>query len=411
MALTFSELQSEVKRRATKDQSGTQFDTAAKNAINAAIKRISREALWRQLRRETTFDTETSYTTGSGAGTFTNGSKNVTVTGATFITDGIQAGRLISLQGDTTLYTIKTITGETTLTIDQNYGGTTISGTGTYTILPREEYNLPIQSNHKVFMWHEDYGSPYVMGFVTDQEFLSSGVNRDDTGTPTAYRSWGYDMAIEQPLEASTVSISSSSTADTSIDITVFGTVSGYPDSETITTNSSDGTTASAGSKSFTSIERIVKSSSTTGRITATTNSGNVTVAVIPTGDTSIGINYTKIKLWPLPDSVFTMHVNYYKEPYDLVNSGDVHELGSDFDEAIILLAASKLDYETNRIEGDRIFSMYRDELKSLKRTNVDKIDWYPKLMRAGGGRNRDYRVNQFLSASQFGNNFGPSVR
>jgi hypothetical protein len=410
MALTFSELQSEVLRRATKDQGGTQFATAVKNIINTSIKRIAREAKWRQLRRSTTFDTETSYTTGTGAGTFTNGSKSVTVVGATFITDGIQVGRRISLSGDSTKFTIKTITGETTLTIDQNYGGTTASGDGTYTISPREDYNLPVQTNHNMFMWHEDYGSPFQMSYITEQDFIASGVTQTDTGTPNVYRTWGYDMIIQQPLEASVVTVSSSSTADTSIDITVHGIVSGYPDFEVITTNASDGTTAVAGSKSFTSVERITKGASTTGRITATSNSANVTVAVIPTGDSSIGINYTKVSLYPLPNSVFTMNVEYYKEVYDLVNTGDVHELGADFDEAIILLATSKIDYETNKLESDRFFGLFRDEIKSLKKTNVDKIDWFPTLRRGRSGRNADFFVNPFLRTSQFGSHFGPRV-
>lgn len=413
MSLTYSDLQNEVARRATKDQGGTQFTTAIKNAINFSLKRICREALWRPLRRETTFDTETSYTTGSGGGTFTNASKSVTMVGATLITDNIQVGRLVKLSGSTTLFTIKTITGETTFTIDQNYGGTTVSGTGTYEILPKEEYNLPIQSTHRLFMWHEGCGTPTMVNFVTDQDFYSAGVSREETGIPTNYRMWGYNMVIEQPLEASVVTISSSSTADTSISTTVFGTVGGYPDSETITTNGSDGTTAVAGSKSFTSIERFVKAASSTGTITATTNSANVTVAVIPTGDQTSGVNYSKISLYPLPSSVIPVHVNYYKEVYSLVNSGDVHELGGDFDEAIILLSTSKLDYETNKIEADRFFALYQNELKSLRQQNVDKPDWFPRLLRAKesrSNRNRDFAVTPFLTSRQFGSFFGPSV-
>ena len=38
MSLLFSELQSEVARRATWDQSGNEFDTAIKNIINTSWK-------------------------------------------------------------------------------------------------------------------------------------------------------------------------------------------------------------------------------------------------------------------------------------------------------------------------------------------------------------------------------------
>lgn len=406
--LTYRDLQNSVKERATLSQGGTQFDTAVKNAINSSLFRIAREARWRQLRRKTTFDTVTSYTTGSGAGTFTNGSKNVTVTGATFITDGIQPGRRITLQGSNKTFTIKTITGETTLTIDINYNGTTITGTGTYAILPQEEYSLPVQVDHRAFLWHEDFGFPFKMQYITDQEFYGSGIFNDRTDTPTAYRMWGVDMVDKQPLEPSVVTIASSSSSDTSINVTVFGTVSGLPDYETITTNSSDGTTSVAGSKSFSSIERIVKESSTVGRISATTNSGNQTIVTLPVGDTTAGIHYSKVQLADLPNRVFPINVQYYKDPYRLVNDGDVHELGKDFDECIILLSVMKLNYDQNQqADGDRFAVMFQDELVSLRKTNLDKIDWFPKLKKRYS--TRFPAVHPYLEFRQVGSQFGPS--
>ena len=183
--MDFKALQDEVKQRATRSQSGTQFDTTTKIAINAALNTISLEALWRPLRRKTKFDTIDKYTTGSGGGTFTNGSKSVTMVGATLLTDDIQPGRRVQLQGTSKTYTILTITGETTFTIDVNYNATTISGTGTYTILPQEEYNLPIQANQRAFLWHEDYGFPFQLRYLTDQDFYSFSLFNTTQATPT----------------------------------------------------------------------------------------------------------------------------------------------------------------------------------------------------------------------------------
>lgn len=409
--MIFSSLQTEVKRRSTLDQGGNQFDAAIKNAINFSIRKIARSALWRQLRKTTTFDTETSYTTGSGGGTFTNGSKSVTMVGATLITDGIQPGRKVTLQGSTKKFVIKTITGETTFTVDINYDGTTISGTGTYEILPKEEYVLPIQVSHRIFLRHREFGNPLTLNYIPDQEFYARGIDDNQTGTPTSYRMWGENMTLAKPLEASVVTISSSSSSDTSISTTVFGTVAGYPDSEVITTNGSDGTTAVAGTKSFTEIWGYSKSASSVGRIAATTNSANVTVAVIPAGNVTEGSNLARVQLYPLPSAVFPVTVQYYLDPLDLVNAGDVSPLGSDFDEAIILLATSKLDYETNKVEGDRFFALYNDEIKSLKKVNTDKIDWFPTLQRAKhsiSGRGFGSSVHPFLNYNQVGSNFGP---
>lgn len=410
MAYTYKDLQDEVKRRATRDRGGTQFDTAIKNIINTSLFRIAREGLWRSLRRKTTFDTIGTYTTGSGGGTFTKDSKNVTMTGATFITDNIQPGRRIKLQGDSTVFVIKTITGETTLTIDQNYGGTTISGTGTYSILGQEEYNLPIQSSHRVFLWHEGFGNPFLLNYITDQDFYSFGIENTNEATPTHYRMWEENMIDEQVKEASVITVSSSDSSDTSIDITVFGTVSGVPDSEVIATDASNGTTASAGSKSFSSIERIVKSSLTNGRITATANSTNTTVVVLPSGDSTAGVLYRKVQLYPLPDAILPINIYYYKEPYRLVNDGEVHELGQDFDEAIILLSVSKLKFEQNQKEGDQFFSLYKTEMQTLRKTNIDKIDWFPSMRRSSRGR-RDHLVHPHLRTSQVGANFGIRIR
>lgn len=410
MAFTFGTIKDEVKRRATRDQGGTQFDTGIENLINTSIFRVGREAGWRSARRTSHFDTVGTYTTGSGGGTFTNDSTAVTITGATLITDNIKIGQRIKLQGDSTYFTIRTITGETTLTLDQKYGGTTIAGTGTYSILGQEEYNLPVQAGHRLFLWHEDYGYPLLLRYIPDLEFYSGSYNNTTESTPTHYRMWGEDMAIRQPLEASAVTIASSSASDTNVSVTVFGTVSSYPDYEVITTDAADGTTSVSGSKSFTSIERVVKDASTVGRITATTNSGNVTVAVLPVGDTTAGILYRKVQLWPLPDSIIPVNVWYYKDPYRLVNDNDVHELGQDFDEAIILLAVAKLKYEQDQLKGgDKFMDLYRDEIRNLKRTNIDKIDWFPTMRRPGASTAGG--PHPFLSYRQVGSHFGPAGR
>ena len=412
MALTFSDLQSEVKRRATRDQSGTEFDTEVNNAINLSLLRVAREAPWRVLRRQDRFATVDSYTTGSGAASVTNNSKSVTVTGATFITDNVKIGRRIKFSGSAKYYTIRTITGETTLTIDLAFDGTT-STTNTYEVLPQETYNLPIQCNpQRFFMWHDAFGYPYQMSYCTEQDFRKFGITDTDIAVPTAYRIWGQDTVIEQPLEASVMRVSSSASGDTSKSITIFGIVSSYPDSESISTNASNGTTAVSGTKSFSSVDRITKADSTTGRITVDCNSANTTVAVLPTGDVTNTIMYTHVSLWPLPDEVYDINVLYYKDPYFLVNSGDVHELGGDFDEAIILLAVTKVRYSQSINEdGDRMIALYQDEIRSLRRVNMDKIDWLETLKRPSQSGPMNLMAHRGLSYMQLGGNYGPIVR
>ncbi len=403
-------MQSEVKRRSTKNQGGTNFDAGIKIAINSAIFRLSREANWRSLRREGFFNTVTSYTTGTGTLSITNNTTNVSAPSATLLTDDVSTGRWVKFSGSGIYYQIRSITSNTAFTIDRVYSGTTSSSLS-YEILPQEVYNLPVQCGHRMFLWHTAYGYPYQLDYVVEQDFYKSTVQRIYKAPPTHYHMWQGDMTIKQPKAASVVTISSSSASDTSVSTTVFGTVSGYPDSEIIVTNGSNGTTTASGSKLFTYIERFSKttSSTTIGRITATTDSANTTVAVIPAGNATTGIQYKKVMLWPLPTAVYPVNVLFYKDPYALVNAGDIHELGEEFDEAIILLATAKLKAEEEIVPGaTNFYQLYKDELIVLRRTNVDKIDWFPTLR--GKTRNSNRRGDfGGLSFSQVGPYFGPA--
>ena len=407
--LTFKELQDEIKRRATRNQGGDEFDDTVKNVINSSLFRISREAAWRVMRRRTFFTTKTTYDTASGSGTYIANSTAVNVSGANLITGGISIGRRVKLSGDSTYFTIRTITGEDDFTIDKDYTGDATS-TGTYSVLGQEEYNLPIQAGHRMFMWHEEYGYPYKLEYITDQEFYESAWDNTSEAVPTYYRMWGEDMVRNQVLEPTTLRVRSTAIADTGIAITIFGMVQGYPDSETITTDGADGTTNVTGSKSFDSVERVSKAESTTGRIIVEDSSGNVEVAVIPTGDTSAGVIYKKVQLYPLPDTAFDINVQYYKDPVRLVADNDIHELGQEFDEAIILLSTVKIKAQDAQREADTTYGMWMDEIRNLRKTNMDKIDWFPTLKKPGYGLGSS-RVHRNLLFRQVGPYYGSSSR
>lgn len=407
MSMNFLALQDEVKRRGIRNQGGTQFDQATKNLINTSIQRISREAPWRVLRRLASLNTETSYSTGTGAVTVTASSTSFSVVGATFITNNIRIGRRIKFGTSGTYYTIATITSETAGTIDQSYDGTT-STTTSYEILPTEEYNLPIRSSWRSWIWHRAYGYPYKLYYVTDQDFRFFGIDDTNVGVPMAYRMWGVDDAIEQPTSGSVMRIASSLAADTNVKVTIFGTVSSYPDFETITTNASDGTTAVSGTKTFTRVDRIIKATTTVGRITVDSNSAAVTVATIPVGLMTQEVKYNKIQLYPLPDAIYPIYVQYYEEPYALVTDQDVHALGNDFDECIILLATSKLKAEQNETEADKFFALFTDEMRTLRRTNMDKPDFFETLKRPNYSRKGFF--GRYLMWNQLGGNYGPMV-
>lgn len=413
MSLVFGDLQDEVKRRATRDQGGTQFDTAVKNLINLAILRIANEAPWRSLRRTDTITTDKEYSTGTV--TTVADSKTWTGSGTSWLTSAnARVGRRVKITGSTSasrkLFRIATITADTTLTTEQDYDVTGAAGLS-YKILGREDYTLPAQCGRVAMIWHEGFGYPYPMRYVTDREFFDSQTDFDASDTPEIYRMWTQDWVLEQPKAGSVMRIASSASADTSKDVTIFGIVGGYPDFEKITTNGSNGTTAVSGSKTFTKVERVTKDATTTGRITVDANSANTTIAVIPVGDTLGGLHYKHIQVFPPPDAAYILNVWYYKDPARLVDSDDVHELGPDFDEVIILLATARLQAEQSKQDVDKFFSLYRDEMKILRRKNADKLDWLPRLQRPKDSAYGNSRISRHLTFSQIGSKYGPSAR
>lgn len=514
MAFNFSDLQSEVLRRATLDQSGSNYTSAVKNAINLSMWRIARDAKWRTLRRFASFNTKTTYFNGStsamtinamnatnysnntvswpsgnGPASCATGSNVFSVVGATFISDGIKPGRWIKFDGSVYYFKIASIISETSGTLNQVYDGPTSTGLG-YAVMPQEEYTLPIQIGHSAFFWHRKYGMPKIMEYIPSFEFYKAGVLDILTNIPVAYRMWGVDAAISQPYSASLLNYISSSSTDNPITVTTFGTVNGLPDYETVTVT---GITSVQGIKKFTNVERIVKNQATVGVITITSNlsstaysflvsgitnppvsgdtysnngvtftityvyvtgqpgsmtgtftmtgsgapltSGTLTKISSPTGDSSIvfssvalqqvtigqlpvgltttGPMYTKIQVYPLPNWVFPIYVNYYKLPYQLVNSTDVPELGEDFSEAIILLSCAKLKAEQNMTNDAMNFmNMYKDEIDSLKKTNLDKIDFKAVLKLPGEDSNDQFtgglRFSQIGGSGQYGGSWSP---
>jgi len=75
------------------------------------------------------------YNTGTGAVAATNGSNAVTITGAALQTAGVEVGRRIQIGDSGTQFVIASITGQTALTIDQGFDGTTATDAA-YSISP-----------------------------------------------------------------------------------------------------------------------------------------------------------------------------------------------------------------------------------------------------------------------------------
>ena len=404
----FRYIQDEIKRRALKNQAGTEFDDEIKNVANSSMLRVAREAKWRVLRRKSYFNTVANYTSGTNFVSVTNSSTvfSLIATAADFWTDKVEIGRRIKFGTSSWDYTIRTIYSNTNGTIDLSYRGTTATRT-TYEIYPQEEYSLPVQVDHRCILWHEDYGYPFRMHYIPDQTFLNQGATLTQKNTPTHYRMWGENSAKVPLPTASPLIVTLGSTTDIGVEVTITGTVSGYPRTEQVSWNA---TAITNTAYEFESIETISKNSNTHATISIVSSRGNYTIATLPSGDSTDIVKYSKVQVYPLPNRSFPINVFYYIDPYKMVNDDDVHLLGENFNEAIILLSVAKFKYQDSQEEGDRWFNLYEDEIKNLKKTNVDKIDWLPILERPNQGRTDPY-VTQNLTFSQVGGYYGPRVR
>jgi hypothetical protein len=143
------------------------------------------------------------------------------------------------------------------------------------------------------------------------------------------------DTVKAQPTSASTISVVSSSASDTTQTILIRGISSGVETSESVTLT---GTTPAVSTNSYTRVKAISKSAVTVGKITLTSNSSAVSIAVMaPKVKES---RYKLIKLHYVPSSVITVSLPYITKPlpltedndYPVLDIADLIEIGAEAD-------------------------------------------------------------------------------
>lgn len=206
------------------------------------------------------------------------------------------------------------------------------------------DYTFNTVAGTQDYVMPDDFGKELVVRDTTngvelarvDYQYLITNYpdSIEDTGTVGRYTIYE-DTVKEQPSSASTISITSSSASDTTQTIRIRGIVSGSETSEAVTLN---GTTAVVSTNSYTRIKAISKSAVTVGRITATSNSGAVTLSVMAPKITES--RYKLMKLHYVPASVITVSVPYITKPlpmvedndYPVLDIADLIELGAEAD-------------------------------------------------------------------------------
>lgn len=241
-----------------------------------------------------------------------------------------------------------------------------IESTNFATVSGTNEYFLPSVNNFKSLInaWHKGYSKYDPITIINPNAFYQSGLSSDITQDyPDGIFASQNAGAYAQPSSATVLGIQSDNSADTSVSVTINGIVGGYFDIETISTNSSDGTTLVNGTKLFTKIFSISKDKSTTGKITI--KADTTTVAILMAGSAAMESKYYSFIVYPTPStSANTIYFRYKKKQYSLINDNDVSLLSDDHDNAILLLAEFYILRET------KTFEAYKTELKELKNDN-----------------------------------------
>lgn len=209
----------------------------------------------------------------------------------------------------------------------------------------RSDYQFTTTAGTEDYILPQDFSKEISVRDATNKQFLNrldlqsaimnDSSTTDNTGSVSKYIIM--DKTVRnQPTAASVITFVSSSASDTSQTVYVKGFDSnGYEDYETVTLT---GTTPVATSKSFVRVLLIAKSAVTTGLITATSNSGAVSVAVLSRAMLEHRIKV--MRFVNIPNQTLTIEINYIQKPtpmsqdydYPLIDCADVIEAGAEAD-------------------------------------------------------------------------------
>lgn len=141
----------------------------------------------------------------------------------------------------------------------------------------------------------------------------------DETGSPYAFTFSGLAKVQNQPSSASQLACVSSSASDTTQKLLIRGVAGGVDVYEEVTLT---GTTPVNSANSYSEVESIAKSESTTGTITVTSNSAAVTVISLSPQD--IAIECLKVRLQNVPDSAETLRYWFFEKARRMASDYDI---------------------------------------------------------------------------------------
>ena len=226
-----------------------------------------------------------------------------------------------------------TVTGDTTLAlvkqlINQAQAMRCTSQPWPFMIWDTAE-TLTLVAGQAAYVLHSEFQKPLYFWNSTRHAYLvevpvRSIENLEPTTTtqsvPGRYCLWSRTPVAAQPAAASTLSIVSSSAADTAVTVTIRGVTTAGVVSETKTAT---GVTPVTTTNTFSKILNVTLSAAWAGTLTIT--AGSVTCLTLTPGE--LGRSYQQIYLLDLPSSTDVISYKFYRMPTTLVNDNDLPDI------------------------------------------------------------------------------------
>jgi len=191
----------------------------------------------------------------------------------------------------------------------------------------KPDYSFTTTASTRDYVLPEDFGKPLnayddsnnlSLKRIDYQRMLIDNVSSwDSNGTVEAYDILTLPVQ-NQPSSSSVITFTSSSSSDTTQTVHIKGMSSGVIIHEDITLN---GTSDVSTTNSFTEILSITKSAATTGKITGTSNSAAVTVAIM--SPSALDYKVKVVRLFQTPANTLTIKMPYFVVPYPLEDDYD----------------------------------------------------------------------------------------
>lgn len=240
------------------------------------------------------------------------------------------------------------------------------------TVVDQKDYPLHPSFDRGWYFFNTTTKKP--MTEVPERNFLDIHTWQHEATGSAHYFTFGPSVHVKnQPSSASVVRIVSSSASDNSAtyNVVVKGVSSGELKAEVITPN---GTSSVDGTVSFTTVLSISKASPWNGTLTATSNSGVVTLLTLDACE--MGKDYRQLRLFAAPTSAETITYRFFRKPLLLINDYDVPDVPYPYSNILIydaLLQLGTYNMEVARKDVELWLSQQARWEKALDRAFIEQ--------------------------------------